>query len=211
MNQLAYVHTNKDSTLKVIANLVKKEFYVPSNWSCLYNQFLYVAESLTGLNWRTFYNKKFRDKTEKKGHTPQQIVKFANKLSTGFKFNCAGIQNVDDAVEIACEGQPVIMVISNDNPLWKDTSDMWRDKIYPEDIKDRDVGECIRFSGDLKKPPSLGYHALLIIGYDYKYDFVIAREATADQGYRGYFKIKKKLLVSSPQSAAYFAFTVTKV
>lgn len=207
MLRQAYVHVNEEGTLHVIANLVKKRFSVPSDWSCLYNQFQFAAQSLTGLPIAKFYSREFRDSQQgHKGHTVQDILIFANKTIRSFLFGAEHIEDIDRAVETIKDGQPVVMIVSSRNPFWSDTSDLWKHECSLP--KHCEPGECIRFSGDIMEPPDVGYHALLLIGYDSKYDFVIGRESGNDYGYKGYFKIKKSLLAKNKKSAAYLKFTV---
>jgi hypothetical protein len=195
---LAHVHTNKSKTLSVIANLVKSRFSVDTWYGCLHNQFLYTVESLTGRpTWDTW----IRTEPGNEGIAPLDLIKMYKRKLKEYSIEYIGYQDIDEALEDTLKGQPVVMVISSDNPMYDD-SNSW----YLEDRKH--PGEIIYFSGDILNPPkNNGYHALLLIGYDSKNDFLIFRDSKDVHSYNGYFRVKKKLVKSNPESARFFSFS----
>lgn len=215
----ALVHTNDSQTLKVISNLVKAEFGVENPngvGACLYSQFLFTVESVTGVPINTlqkFYSieNRFVD-----GHTPAEMMKYFN--SGTFEHNGEMHQlkvhleeyDANEAIEQVKQGQPVVVIIRGGGEFYRQAG--YVIKHDGEKINgDRHPGEVTKTPSPLidpnVKPNRNSYHALLMIGYDLGHKLVIMRDSRSSYAYKGYLRAKADLL-KAKESFKFFGFVV---
>lgn len=204
--KLAKVNTNKDGTLWYIESLIKQKFGLPyqsnGNGSCLYSQFVYTISALTGTDEQKIHNQKILDSHGRDGVDALTLMEsFSNKYRSKY----IGYKDIEQALDDCKNGQPVVMVISTNNPGW--------DCYLSED--DQEPGETLRFSDTkpIKKYTKkdmdvVSFHALLAIGYDVAGDFVIFRDIRDSYSFKGYTKIKRSLLIKERKAAVYFSFAL---
>lgn len=204
--KLAKVNTNKDGTLWYIESLIKTKFGLPyqsnGNGSCLYSQFVYTMSALTGTDERDIHNQKILDSHGRDGIDPITLMdSFSNK----FRSKYIGYSGIDQALTDCKNGQPVVMVISTNNPGW----DCYLSTNEDEPGETTDFRDIKPIKDYTKKDMDfISFHALLAIGYDVAGDFVIFRDIRDSYSFKGYTKIKKSLLIKESQAAVYFSFAL---
>ena len=189
MEKLAPIYTNSDKTLWFIEPALYCFKDLGAN--CIFQQAANTVYILSGSVPRLSNNVS----ASCKGHTPKQVVNYLKRWNA-IDVSTKGYPDIDDALEDVSKGQPVLMVVSNDNPCWSQTDYLEGDAIVT------------KFSGNILKKPSLGYHAYMIWGMDVGKGNVLLRESSTSYGNNGYFQIPLSLIKSSPKSAAFFSFVL---
>ena len=197
------VYINDAKTLHLVNNLIQKEFGLPkydgSGGMCFLTQFVYSIASATGIDAATI-SKVFTKQTDYlTGHSLKDLLDFfqsveipdgdkVHKLTLSFE----KFKNVNDIIKSIKEGIPVTMITHADHPMYDELSDIGfsseNDEKHPGEVLKRLGGQHI-----LKYNHKI-FHALLLVGYDSKFDLLIGRESRSSYGYKGYFRFKSKNL-----------------
>lgn len=205
--KLAPVHTNKKQSLSVIANLVQRDFAIPTGEnSCLLAQAIFSASAVSGIPADVITNalsvKHARKYRPELGHTLESIINGFNKAKIQYngqiyRFN-VGVKtydNIDQAMVDVKRGQPVVAMVATYGPVVGSI-------VYDLPHK-RSQGIIPSKAIDVQheEQPHV-YHAVLLIGYDSATEHVIFRDTDPQYSYKGYGKIdinvlrKRKKLVS---------------
>jgi hypothetical protein len=158
--------------------------------------------ALTGVHEKAIHNQRILDSHGRDGVDPLSLMdSFSNKYRSKY----IGYKDIDQALKDCQTGQPVVMVISTNNPGW--------DCYLSNDADEPGETRVFRDSKPIKKYTKkdmdiVSFHALLVIGYDVAGDFVIFRDIRDSYSFKGYTKIKKSLLLKENKAAVYFSFAL---
>lgn len=186
----ANVYHNKEGSLFFIEKLLYDFYETGSN--CIFQQAINSIQTV----YDAFltYDLDYTDNYS--GHTPRQVIAHLQDYNPNLKLHQKPYTDIDHALKDVETGQPVIMIVSSDNPCWLKTNNLHGDAIVT------------RFGGNVMKKPDVGYHAYLIWGLDVGKGNVLLRESSSKYANNGFFQMPLDLVRKKPKSAAYFSFVV---